>query len=113
MLKAVTTGELDSGLESLTLLLQFHGIAADPGQIRHRFAASQIGITEMLQCARDFKLKARTLATDWPRLARLPLPAIAEQRDGSFVIVAKMTSEKTLVQPPRGAAALLNRAEFE
>jgi ATP-binding cassette, subfamily B, bacterial HlyB/CyaB len=113
MLKAVTTTEVDTGLESLTLLLHFHGVAADAAQIRHRFGSSLIGITEMLRCARDFKLKARTLATDWPQLARLPLPAIAEQCDGGFVVVAKMTPEKVLVQPPAGAAVLLSRVEFE
>ena len=113
VLKPVTASEVDTGLESLTLLVHFHGIAADAAQIRHRFGSTPVGITEMLRCARDFKLKARALATDWLRLAKLPLPAIAEQTDGSFVIVAKLTQEKALIQPPAGVATLVTRAEFE
>ncbi|MBV8696498.1 MAG: type I secretion system permease/ATPase, partial [Bradyrhizobium sp.] len=113
MLKAVTPAELDSGLESLTLLLHFHGIAADAAQIRHRFGSARLGMTDMLRCAREFKLKARAVRANWSRLARLSLPAIVERTDGSFVILAKVTQEQALIQPPAGAAILIPRAEFE
>ncbi len=59
----------DAGLGCLTLLLRFHGIAADPTQISHQFSGAAIGIAEMLRCAREFKIKARAVTTDWPRLA--------------------------------------------
>src|ERR1044071_10245389 len=39
--------ELDQGLAALVMLLRFHGVGADPGQIRHRFAAKAIGTAEM------------------------------------------------------------------
>jgi len=113
MAKAVPAAEIDTGLESLMLLLHFHGVAADVAQIRHRFASARVGMTEMLRCAREFKLKARALTADWRRLRKLPLPAIAERLDGSFVIIAKMTQEKVLIQPPAGAAILATRADFE
>ena len=47
------------GLAALVLLLRFNGIGADPEQIRHRFG-DEIGVLEMLRCAKEFGLKART-----------------------------------------------------
>ena len=37
-------------------LLRFHGVAADPAQIRHRFAGAAIGLSEMVLAARELKL---------------------------------------------------------
>lgn len=104
----------DAGLGCLALLLRFHGIAADPAQISHQFSGAAIGIAEMLRCAREFKIKARAVTTDWPRLKKLPLPAIAECKDGKFLILGQLTDEKALVQSPSvGRPQLLSRAEFE
>src|SRR5262245_42410561 len=89
---------VDPGLEALVTLLHFQGVAADPGQIRHRLGTDKIGVTEMLRCAKDLGLKARAYRTDWSRLARTPLPAIAALRDGGFLVVAKAAEDKVLVQ---------------
>ena len=59
----------DPGLVVLVMLLRFHGIGADPAQIHHQFGSVPIGMTEMLRCAKEFGLKARTLTTNWDRLA--------------------------------------------
>ena len=48
---------VDTGLESLSLLMRFHGVAADAAQISHRFGGAPIGVTEMLRCAKEFKFK--------------------------------------------------------
>src|SRR6266545_7557161 len=110
--KSSTNG--DVGLHSLTLLLRFLGIAVDPGQISHRFGGAAIGVDEMLRCAKDFRLKARAVAADWARLAKLPLPAIAECSDGTFLILGKATDKDVLVQAPmRGGPQVLTRAAFE
>jgi subfamily B ATP-binding cassette protein HlyB/CyaB len=104
----------DTGLASLTLLLRFLGIAADPDQIRHRFGGVRFSATEILRCARDLDLKARRVEKDWDRLAKTTLPAIAEWRDGAFVIVARADAEKALVHhPATGRPELLPRADFE
>jgi subfamily B ATP-binding cassette protein HlyB/CyaB len=42
----------DPGLLALVMLLRFHGLGADPEQIRHRFGRGTIGIPEMLRCAK-------------------------------------------------------------
>lgn len=90
----------ESGLIALAILLRCHGIAADPGQIRHRVGAARLGVTEILRCAKDFGLKARVQRTSWNRLAVTPLPGIALLRDGSFLILGKVIDDKLLVQRP-------------
>src|SRR6476620_3115495 len=82
------------------MLLRFQGVAADPGELGHRLATARIGVPEMLRCAKDLGLKARACRTDWSRLARTPLPAIAVMRDGGFLLVAKAAEDKVLVQWP-------------
>jgi ATP-binding cassette, subfamily B, bacterial HlyB/CyaB len=91
---------LDQGLEALVMLLHFQGVAADREQIRHRLGTDKIGASEILRCARDLGLKARSLRTDWLRLARTPLPAIASLRDGGFMVIGKAADDKVLVQIP-------------
>ena len=59
----------ESGPAALVLLLRFHGIGADPEQIRHRFGDA-IGVPEMLRCAKEFGLKAQSYQSSWRRLRR-------------------------------------------
>ena len=103
----------DPGLEVLVTLLHLQGVAADAGQIRHRLGTDKIGAPEMLRCARDLGLKARVCRTDWSRLARTPLPAIAALNDGGFLLVAKAVEDKVLVQSPLAPRpALMTREEL-
>jgi len=102
-----------SGLEALVTLLHLQGIAADADQIRHRLGTSNLGAPEILRCARDLGLKARTLRTKWTRLAKTPLPGIAMLRDGTFMVIAKASDEKVLVQSPQTRRPeLMTRDEF-
>ena len=103
----------DPGLDALVTLLHFQGVAADRGQIRHRLGTTKIGAAEMLRCAKDLGLKARAYRTDWSRLAKTPLPAIATLRDGGFLVVAKAAQDQVLVQAPQPSRpALMTRAEL-
>jgi ATP-binding cassette, subfamily B, bacterial HlyB/CyaB len=90
----------DSGLPALVILLRCHGVAAEPGQIRHRLGIARIGVADMLRCAKDFGLKARVQKTNWERLAVTPLPGVAVLRDGGFLILGKVADGKILVQWP-------------
>jgi subfamily B ATP-binding cassette protein HlyB/CyaB len=87
-------------------------LAVDPAQIRHRFGGAAIGVAELLRCAKEFNFKARLIAANWPRLARLALPAIAESRDGGFLVVAKVGDDSAVVQVG-GRPLLMSRDEFE
>jgi hypothetical protein len=94
-------------------MLYHHGIAADASQLRHRYGDA-IGTVEMLRCAKDLKLKCRVIGSTWERLAKTPLPAIAERRDGSFIIVHKVgNSGAIILDPARGRPESLDRGRFE
>jgi subfamily B ATP-binding cassette protein HlyB/CyaB len=104
----------DPGLEALVTLLRIQGVAADAAQIRHSLGTNKIGAPEMLRCAKDLGLKARAYRTNWSRLARTPLPAIAALRGGGFLVVAKAGEDKVLVQSPFASRpALMTQAELD
>jgi ATP-binding cassette, subfamily B, bacterial HlyB/CyaB len=104
----------EPGLAALVLLLRFHGVSADPEQIRHRFGGGSIGIPEMLRCAKDLGLKARSRQLTWERLANMPLPGIVRLVDGNYLVVAKVGDDKALVQSPLSPRPnMMTRAEFE
>ena len=103
----------ESGLGALVLLLRFHGVAVDPEQIRHRFG-TDIGVSELLRCAKELGLKARSFQSNWGRLTKTPLPGIAVLRDGCFILVGKAGEDQVLVQNPLSPRPILmSRAEFE
>jgi ATP-binding cassette, subfamily B, bacterial HlyB/CyaB len=51
---------------------------------------------------------------DWQRLTRITLPAIAERRNGPFLVLAKIGDGQALIQDPLlGRPQIVTRAEFE
>jgi subfamily B ATP-binding cassette protein HlyB/CyaB len=114
MQETTNKNDIDPGLAALVMLLRVHGIGADPGQIRHQFGLPEIGIPEMLRCAKNLGIKARVYATTWRRLANTPLPGIAVLRDGSFLILGRADHDKIMVQSPLSPRpALMTQAELE
>jgi ATP-binding cassette, subfamily B, bacterial HlyB/CyaB len=104
----------DPGLIALVTLLRVNGIGADAEQIRHQLGGAPVGTSEMLRVAKDLGLKARLLATNWSRLAKTPLPAIAVLRDGGFLILGKVGDKDALVQRPMWPRpTLMPRSELE
>jgi subfamily B ATP-binding cassette protein HlyB/CyaB len=111
---AQTNGTVDSGLAALVMLLRYQGIGGDGEQIRHRFAGQRIGIPEMLRCAKDLGLKARAFRTSWQKLPDVPFPAIAELKDGGFLVTGKAGEDRIIVQPPGSPRpTLMSKDEFE
>jgi ABC-type bacteriocin/lantibiotic exporter with double-glycine peptidase domain len=103
----------DPGLFALALMLRLHGISAGVEQIRRK-SKTLIGIPEMLRCAKEHGLKSRTEVTNWSGLLRTTLPAIAGLRDGGFLIAAKISQDKLLVQHPESPRPeILTRSQFE
>jgi subfamily B ATP-binding cassette protein HlyB/CyaB len=73
-----------------------------------------IGVEEMIRCAKQLGLKARVSATDWSRLAKIPLPGIAVLGDGGFLLLGKVSDDQALVQAPfTHQPRLISRGEFE
>jgi subfamily B ATP-binding cassette protein HlyB/CyaB len=68
----------------------------------------------MLRCAKDLKLQARAVTESRAGLMKLPLPAIVELKDKSFIIVGKVTEHDALVQnPSENRPQIIKRTEFE
>src|SRR5215467_9397432 len=113
---AVQPSAIDTGLASLCLIARFLGLPAEPGELARRHLTSSSGASaeDLVRIARKLGLRARIAATKWDRLAKTPLPAIAEDRRGEFVIATRFLDGKLLVQrPTESRGQLFERSEFE
>ncbi len=108
--------EIDSGLACLLMLARFFGVPANPEPLKHQFTepGKAFGETELLLAAKHLGFKVGAVESDWLRLPHIALPAIAQQKDGRFVIIARADAEKVLLQDPaEPKPLLLPRAIFE
>lgn len=94
----------DTALACFVLMLGFLQKPADPQQLRH--AAGQggvlLGADDLLRLAKLVDVRARLVEAPVARLARQPLPAIAEAKDGSFFLLLQVGEDKALVFAPGG-----------
>src|SRR5262245_62262117 len=95
--------KIDTGLACLLMLTRYFGIPADPHQLYHEFGAANqpFGDTEILRAAKRLGLKMGKRRATWARVATLRLPAIAQYKDGQYVILARGEGDKTLVHYQR------------
>lgn len=85
---------LDSGLRCLVMMAAFHGIAADEDTLRHSFGHGNSFTGEaILLAARSLGFKVRRLRQDVQRLHLAPLPALAQDSEGRYLIIAKVDQE--------------------
>ncbi len=106
----------DTGLACLVLIARLHGVSVDPGQLRHEFGESgkAFDAHDLLRAARWLGLKAKRLKSNWTRLAKTQLPAIACLNNGQFAVLAKLAEDTALVQDPRVQRPVaMTRNEFE
>jgi ATP-binding cassette, subfamily B, bacterial HlyB/CyaB len=106
----------DPGLIALVTLARIHGIPADPAQLRHRFGVPVFGVAEILRAAKELGLKARAKITNWTRLTKTPLPAIAKLRDGGFLVLGKISEDRDqilVLKPLSPRPELMTRSDFE
>jgi ATP-binding cassette, subfamily B, bacterial HlyB/CyaB len=96
---------IDTGLTCLLMLARYFGIPADPHQLRHEFSVSGklFGDMEILRAAKRLGLKMGKRATTWARLSTLCQPAIAQYKDGNYVVLARAEGDKILVHDPRAS----------
>jgi hemolysin D len=102
------------GFFALEVLLRLLGIGVEPERLRRDIGSSDVGVKEMLRYARKAGLAARCSKSAWKRLAGGQLPAIAALRDGSFLLLGKVTGDTAIVLAPGAERpALMTRRQFE
>ncbi|CAA7614680.1 cysteine peptidase family C39 domain-containing protein [Magnetospirillum sp. UT-4] len=94
---------LDTGLACLSMLARFFEKAADYDSLRHAQGdpAKTADEVDLLRHAKAIGFKASAISSEFPRLARTPLPCLARHRDGGWFILAKVADGKALIQDPR------------
>ena len=94
--------QVDTGAACLVTLLRFFGMPGEIGQIRHQFAepGTPMDADALLRAAKRLGLRAKLASLSAAKLGGAPLPAIAEMQDGRFVILAKASDDKVLIQDP-------------
>jgi subfamily B ATP-binding cassette protein HlyB/CyaB len=92
-------------------MLRFFGVPANPEPLKHQFTepGKTFGETELLLAARHLGFKAGAVESDWQRLPHIALPAIAQQKDGRYVIIARADAEKVLCRISRAQAVIAAR----
>jgi subfamily B ATP-binding cassette protein HlyB/CyaB len=109
--------EGNSALDSLVLLLSFLDRPADPDQLRHLLGkgSAAVDADDLVRLAKKLDVQARKVRADSSaRLDRLPLPAIAAMRDGTFLVLLQVAANKALVfRPGDERPGTLDRAAFE
>jgi ATP-binding cassette, subfamily B, bacterial HlyB/CyaB len=108
---------IDTGHLSLCMIARHLGIPAQPAELARRYPSSSPGVSkkdDLVRIARRIGLKARIVATEWDRLAKTPLPAIVENKDGTFLVAGRFLDGKLLVQRPTELGSrIAERGEFE
>jgi subfamily B ATP-binding cassette protein HlyB/CyaB len=102
-----------SGIGAVVGMLRFHGLPAEAEQIRHSLGDSP-PLAEIIRHLRRAGLRAQAVRVGSKGLPRAPLPAIAGQTDGGFILLAKIGDDRVLLldsatQRPR----IEPRADFE
>lgn len=112
---------IDSGLQCLALVAQLNQVAVDPAGLQHRFGRGDRGcsVQDILRAARSLNLRAKLVpGCDLAGVRRM-LPAIVPARDGSFLVLARISGEgagptRCLVQHPGpGGPTDISLEEFE
>ncbi|BCN38575.1 cyclolysin secretion/processing ATP-binding protein CyaB [Alicycliphilus denitrificans] len=80
----------DSGLLSLLMMAQYHGLRADPAKLRHEYGHGSFDTITLLHAAKSLGFSAKLVRQPAERLHKAPLPCLAVDTDGRFFILAKV-----------------------
>jgi len=90
----MTQFNIDSGLASLLMMSQFHGISADASKLIHEFGDTKFSSETILLAGQSLGMTGKLIKQDISRLDKAPLPAIARTRKGEYFILAKVDTSK-------------------
>jgi ATP-binding cassette, subfamily B, bacterial HlyB/CyaB len=85
----------DDSLACFVLLAKFFGIPADPQQLLHERGRGEqpFTIEELSRSAQKLGLISRIRSASFAEFQKLPLPALAERKDGSALILLKVEED--------------------
>lgn len=87
----------DPGLACLIIIAHFHGIAADPEQLRHQSGLSALtgrfSESDLLLACKSLGLKARSVDIRAERLSNTPMPALMLDREQQHFILAQVSDD--------------------
>jgi subfamily B ATP-binding cassette protein HlyB/CyaB len=110
------SSQQDTGLICLLILARFYSLPANGEQLRHQFGETGKVFSEsdILRASKPLGLKAGLMEMKTSQLVKAPLPAMAQRKDGRYVILAKLEADKVLIQDPvEGRPLILPKATFE
>lgn len=95
----------DPGLVALVVIAQYHGVAADPEQLRHAAAmhGEQLEAGDLQIAGRSLGLKVRRVCVSPERLVETPKPALMLDESGRHFVLASCDGEKALIVEAGGA----------
>ncbi|KWF83502.1 peptidase C39 [Burkholderia diffusa] len=99
------SGTVDTGLKSLLMIAGLHQVAADERQLRHQFGHELFDTQRILLAAQTVGLNARAVRQDPLRFDRISWPAIARDRQGRYLIVARFDPGMSAVAKPASTGA--------
>lgn len=98
------------------MMAKIHGIAADPGQLRHQFGHEPFSSQTILLAAKKLGMTARLVRQPVERLERAPFPVVAITRDGDYLVVGKLDKKdgtgNVLLQAPGKAVEIWKLERF-
>ena len=103
----------NSGAEALAFALQVLSVPADAAEISHHSGKPSLDERDLLRATKRFPVKARAINSNFDRLRKTPLPALAALKDGNWLVVGKVAEDKLLIQrPPAPRPEFITRAAF-
>lgn len=92
----------DTGLACIVIIARFYQKALTSDQIAHEFSVNGQRITQdaILLAFKKIGFKAQRVSADLKNLSVIPLPAIAEDVNGGYFILAKFDQGKVLIHDP-------------
>lgn len=91
-----------AALVAFHFVLQCRGSDIDLEHLKAAVADQEFGVAEMLTTAKACGYQAWQQSCVWEHLVAVPFPALAELRDGTFVVLGAYAHDRVLLQDPAG-----------
>lgn len=111
----VQVRQKDTGLLCLCMMAKLHDKKANPYQLKHLSGkvSEVFDDTDILRAAKLLNLKACAVSSNLKKLSKTFLPAIGQNKEGDYFIIAKCSLEKILIHLPGEQPKIVEISEFE